>query len=357
MNIDNFNKVSKYVFRLSNSLNKKKISKAKEYFDHLKFHIQLGGADGENVENVNDKIKQLTEFGEQLDKTIKLIDNSPDKYKYTDSSKIQSELQQCETEKLSLTEKITELETKLQEKSTEIGNLKVEQINKPEENNTKIDELNEEIKKLNDEKENLTNQITELTTTNTKSNEDLNKIKSTVKSVLGLTGDVEEGIDDKLKELRDKSDKYSKAISQIIAMSNETTVEGDEADKIESALKNLKKRLESNDELSDKLKVEQENVKNMTKQIEELTASMTALEKLKDSIESKDKEIAELRENNQVQQKQITNLTDEQSKVSSELDKISTELKSKLELLLKSIYGDKDIVNTLMTGALVGGFM
>ncbi len=350
MDIDNFNKISKYVNRLNVSLNKQQMTKAKEYFDHLQFHIQFGGLDSKNdeskiEESVDSKIKELTKFGEQLDNIIKNV--SDEKYTFNNSSEIQEQLTKCNDEKKTLNEQINALQQTLKTTSESLTELK------PTENN---EQLNADIASLNEEKTKLQNEIKSLTVDSEQNTKKIKEIQEKLNKILNLTDITQKSIDDSIDEISKKIVKYSNIIVEILELSGEEQNKDRNDEKINDALQNIKLKLDSSNTQAQELDKSKKTISDLNDKIKTLENDVGQITKLTQKINDADKEINDLTAITKEQKTIIDNFEKNQIDVSNKLEESVKTLNTKLQSLLKTIYGDK-LSEILLSGNQVGGYM
>lgn len=96
--ISNTNKISKYIIRLRKSIKSNENNKVLEYYDHLKYHIQLGGINGDEK---NNNINNLTEYIYSIDTIISNITKNE-----TLNNNLENYLKKCNSDKTVLNEQI-----------------------------------------------------------------------------------------------------------------------------------------------------------------------------------------------------------------------------------------------------------
>ena len=143
-------KVSKYTLRLKKSIfnnNKKKIN---EYYDHFKYHIQLGGIVEQDIQ------KKIQSFENHILKISEKIND----LKSFDT--INEELSTSNTEKSLLESKNTELEKKINELNEKLNESvkSIESVNTSKDK--EISDLNTQIESLNSQIKDLENKLNQL---------------------------------------------------------------------------------------------------------------------------------------------------------------------------------------------------
>ena len=196
------NKLSKYCFRLSKSVLKNDAHKSNEYAVHLKYYIQKGGADPQQINN------ELS----MLDKIIGIINNNQDIYNIDNMKKkisekedelkkandkikdlqnnlddITNKLKTGDVSKddamLALTKEKDRIQKDLETTAKELSDTQLELEKLKSDNNGKINNL---IKELNDLQDNIINLISD------------DEIKE-------MPADKKQAVEEVLKKLADKN--------------------------------------------------------------------------------------------------------------------------------------------------------
>jgi len=342
-----FNKISKYSIRMKKSFKNNDSDKVKEYYDHLKYHIQIGGND---IKTVEDKFKSL-------DDLIEKVSTNVTSNNYPTFTVLHEKLTKCNEEKTSLQTEIDTLKSEHEKLKTELKTnietaTKVSEI----ENTTAKDD---EIKKLNSDILNLNNKITELgeqlekirndnVIETDKKTSEIEKLNLMLEKIFQQAGITIEGIDNKNTELLDKIKKYQEIITEIKNQLNIIESDGDE--KLTKALKELKTRLEA-------CTVLQENFDVSEKQIKTLTEELEKIKNISDDLEAKEEQIKVLTKKNEEQDIQIKELNEtieemkkEKETNNNQINKFVENFEEKLKTLLKSIYGDSATVDNILNG-------
>lgn len=354
INVSDFNKISKYVIRLRKSVEKNDKKKINDYYEHLKYHIQLGGNPGDNL--TDSKLKDMEKRFESIDKVIKMLGTDEgNKFKY---GTVKTDLDKSIEEKAALETKLTEVTAKMEEATAALAKQAEEtkQIKQLDESKIAKDkELSEQIEKLNSTIEELNKKIIDLTDKNTVSANTIQAFGTKFKEIFDLYDITELDLAKKIDLLKEKSINYKEIINKINEQKDlkETgelekfkeaiekfNAKSKEVEKVQTELEELKNQLKDAKDLSVK---QEENLKK----IESLEAEKDNLQK---EITEKNIKIKELEEANNKLQEENKALLADREKVEKELDTFSEEFNKKLRELLESIYGNPQIVSTLMSG-------
>lgn len=328
------NKVSKYAIRLRKSFKNNELIRTKEYYDHFKYHIQLGGLEGEN-----NKTDVLAEKFKILDKIINNLKEDNNKYKNYNT--LNDDLTKCQTEKedlnsriVELTKKNSDLENKLKDS---VSNIKtIEQI-KSEKNESET-ELNNQIRSLNEK-------ISKLEQNN-------NNVEKLIE-ILNIIDDKKDltlaNISTKSENLKKKMTNYQTIITKIKKNLNNNDIDFDN-EKIEEGVKELEKRLNNSKKLNSELETAKQQIELLNKSNEECAIIKTELDnnksrlnELNDQIIQKEITIKELKEQNE-------QLTKEKKSNELQINNLASEFESKLKELLVTIYGNNNLVEAIYTG-------
>lgn len=351
----NTNKISKYIIRLRKSIKNNKHEKTLEYYDHFKYHVQLGGKINSNDKNNN--MIQLTESLNSIDTIISNITKNE-----TTNNNLENDLKKCNIDKIELVKQITNLNDELNELKLKLSetikqNEKIDKI-KTKQNeeilslNTKIDKLNEETIKLKD-------WIKKIETEKNTSDSKLKTIKESLLSFFNISGDVEINLDKELNNVREKISKYENIIKHILSKTENVNLnETGELEKYETALLNIKIRSENATKLENELesiKKQNEELSKHIKYVDEITKDLELknldIEKFKNTITSKDNEIKLLSTQLEEYKKKINELENIIDDKSNQIDKIALEFDIKIKELLKKIYNDNtDLINKIISG-------
>jgi len=289
----NFNKLSKYSYRLTKSIKNNKKFKSIEYAQHLKHYIQTGG----------DERKNLSEKLNLLEGIIEKINTSPD----LQLQKIQEKLKNTEKELEESKTKIDELEKESKTKIAELEN-KANELNAAKDGNDDeiknnkdtITKLNEKIKELEEEKN---------------KNDELVKNKET-----------------ELKNLQDK-------IIALISTNELTKTEINE--KVNEAIEKIKEKQKECDES-----------KNRSL---DLDSKQTEIEKLKKQLTEEQEKFNNLSKEIEDLKQQIKDLEEKNKKLEKEFDDFDQDKANKLNELLKKLFGkiygeSSDIIESFFKG-------
>ena len=351
MNTLEFNKISKYVIRLRKSVIKNDINKISEYYDHLKYHIQLGG-DSENIKELQSKF-------DSIDKVINNLKTQPGtKYLY---SGVSSDLETCNKDKI-------DLETKLASAKDELEKLKsqllsktneLDGVNKLKEAKTEEEKkINEELALLKETNEKLNSQIKELTSQSELSKEKIISAENTLEKVFGLYEIIGDSIETKMDTLKDKINNYKEMIKKINDEAANNKLTGtNELEKFESAIRALKEKSDNAIEIEQKLEKLQESLlatqkekNDLAIELNELKTKTSETQTLASQLEEKEKQITELKARNETLEKENKAMIDDKEKINEQLTSVASTFDSKLRALLETIYGSNEIVSELMNG-------
>ena len=320
----NLNKVSKYTSRLLKSFNANDQNKTKEYYDHFKYHIQLGGLDKE-------------ELGKKFESIDTLINGLklPNGYKSFD--KLYGELSKCNTDKSSLVEQNEKLTAQI-EKLTKDLSEKTESITQIESTIKNDNELNDQIVQLNKTIEDLKSEK-EINTNNYK----------TILRELGLTEkETSNDIKEKITKMQEKISRYDELINAISKQVQETG--NDDNIAFENAIKTLQEKSKASEEMKIELEESKEKVDELNEQITKLQETSSELAKIRAELEKqtelineKDNEISKL-------EKEIKELKDDKESNDEMINKYTNQFEEKLNLLLTEIYGSKDFSEAIIKG-------
>ena len=245
LQLNDFNKISKYVIRLRKSIETNDVNKVREYYDHLKYHIQLGG--------VGDNLDELTKKFNIVDDIIKKISSKPDNKTF---NQLNDELVKCNNEKEDYSKQIKKL-------------FRISKIfGKDSDKNIK--DLEEKITKYT----NIIHQIeNESKVTNLNETGELDKVESALKEIFSRLRE-----SNSLKEQLENITKENNELQNKIEKQKNITKE---LERVNTDFKDLEKLVEQKDkeivELTDKIKeleikVEQmeEDINNKNKHIDKV---------------------------------------------------------------------------------------
>ena len=356
MQISDFNKVSKYVIRLRKSVIRNDINKIGEYYDHLKYHIQLGG-EPKQIEELQSKFDSI----DQIIKNLKA--DSGSKYKYSgitvdDLETCTKQKEELETTLAKATDEVEKLKTELEAKTSESEEIKKLSDTKTEEEK----EINKTVDNLKELNQKLILQIDGLRSESKTSKQQVEDIEKKLQEVFELYGIVEDSVEKRLSVLKDKADNYKQMIKKINDEATGMDLTGaNELEKFESAIKAIKaksdnvKNTETElSELKESLSDSKKEKEELAEKLKELEAKISTLDDLKTQLNNKDKQIAELEEKNKSLENANKEMVDEKEQVNKELTSIASTFDSKLKLLLETIYGKEQIVEDLMNGVKIG---
>ena len=359
MNVSDLNKISKYVIRLRKSVEKNDKKKINDYYEHLKYHIQLGGNPGDNL--TDSKLKDMEKRFESIDKVIKMLgtpEGEPFKYET-----VKTDLDKSIEEKAALETKLTEVTAKMEEATAALAKQAEEtkQIKKSDESKIAKDkELSEQIEKLNKTIGELNEKIKDLTTENAKSAETVQAFGTKFKEIFELYDIAEEDLAKKIELLRQKSKNYKEIINKINEQKD--SKETGELEKFKEAIEKfnakseeVKKVQEELEELKKELSDAKEKSEKQKENLEKIELLGVEKEKLEKQISENGEKIKELEEANKKLQEENKTLLTDKEKLEKELDTFSEEFNKKLIELLESIYGNSQIVSTLMSGEKIAG--
>ena len=154
-NTINTNKIQKYICRLKKSVVENDKEKIINYYDHLKYHIQLGG--NENQKDSSEITKTINSIDKIISNIISNITNEQTIYSKLNQNlnlNLSNDLKKCNDEKKELHEQNTKLENDLKELNDKLTQNKnnLEDLEKIKTKN--ISSLNDKIENLNKEKSN-----------------------------------------------------------------------------------------------------------------------------------------------------------------------------------------------------------
>ena len=333
-----FNKISKYTIRMKKSFKNNKTNKTKEYYEHLKYHIQIGGT----LTDIEDKFKIL-------DNLINTLSDNSKGYKTFDD--LHKDLSKCNSDKTNLQSTITELTTKidtLEEKMKETADSvsKVDKIKNKEEE--EIKKLNEEITTLNTKINEFKQQVDKLTETNTNESKELTNLNLMLDNIYKITEIVSGTIDEKNEKLLEKIKKYQEITTTIKKQLLE--IDLSDKEKFQTALTEIETRLKDSQSLHEQLDIANLSIENLTKQLDEarttssdLEQSQRKIKELEISFQSKNLEIESLKN-------KITSMETEKKTNDEKLNKLSADFNNKLSNLLTTIYGNSKIVQDILKG-------
>lgn len=335
------NKVSKYTLRLRKSIFNNDKNKAKEYYDHFKYHIQLGGLDNQDLnkkfEFIDDIINKLTSNTnyKSYDELYKNLSGCTENAKTLKTTNDDLQLQ------------IKELNSKLTESTNNIAN--IETIKTRDEQiivlNNNIQSLNLQLEDLKKQNEKLSSDERELDTMK----KILDKIYATTKV---LNGEIEK----KNKTVVDKIEKYQKIIDKIEGQFK-MNIDDEDPTQFSKALEELENRLKKSTEHEKNLTNANNQIYGLQKQLSDLNKitnqlsetskklleTQQQLSELENSIKKKDLEIDEL-------QKQNNQLKTEKKLNNEQINDIASKLDNKLKELLIKIYGSESLVESIIQG-------
>lgn len=329
------NKVSKYTIRLRKSVMNNDDLKIKEYYDHLKYHIQLGGLEQ----------KDLEEKFKLFDSIITNLTNTEKGYKSFDN--LYQELSKCNNEKTnsivennSLNAKIIELNKQLID-STE----SVKQIDLIKQKDTtkddKINELNKKIAKLNET-------IQDLELENKNNKEKLANFYTIIKEISNVKDLTINELKKQIEQVVDKISRYDEIIERIKGQIKD--INNTDKNTFLNALVTLNSKLEKATELETQLKNANSKIDELSKKLVnietiqvELEENKAKIKKLDDSIIEKDDEIKELTQ-------KINILNNEKTTNDKTIYEFANNLDKKLKELLIKIYGSETIVDNIIDG-------
>lgn len=338
------NKVSKYTLRLRKSILNNEQNKTKEYYDHLKYHIQLGGLEEE----------QLKSKFEQLDKLIETLSDKSKGYKTFKT--INNELSQCNQDKGDLEAKNKELQNQFMElqKELESSTKGVAQINEIvdkkeiKDKDDKIKSLNNEIDELNNKIPDLEKQVEKLKEENSNFDNELNTLKQIVDKIFGKSKLTDEQIKSKSEELMEKISRYEEILKKL--KSEAENIDSTEKERFNQAIQEIEYRLKNSNELKENLeKITEENKKlqdeldKVKKTSDELNKTQSELKSLERTIKDKDDKINELND-------EIRELQTEKETKDKKIDEFSRTFDEKLKKLLNTIYGTPELVDNIFNG-------
>jgi chromosome segregation ATPase len=351
---NDFNKISKYVIRLRKSFETNDVNKVREYYDHLKYHIQLGGA--------NDNLDELTKKFDIVDDIIKKISSKPDNKTF---NQLNGELIKCNNEKEDYTKQIASLKNQINELKKElIDETKTEERIKKlsAEHDQTIQNLNKQIDELNELNNGLNEQIKTITGENNSSVQKFKDLERSLEELFRISKIFGKDSDKNIKDLEEKITKYTNIIHKIENESKVTNLnETGELDKVESALKVIFARLQETNSLKEqlqnlttenkKLQDQIEKQKNIIKELERVNTDFEDLEKL---VELKEKEIIKLTDRIKELETKVGQMEEDKNNNDKYIDKVANEFDEKIRALLKTIYGNDSLVNELMQGVKIG---
>lgn len=352
--LSNTNKISKYIIRLKKSIHYQKNNKIIEYYDHLKYHIQLGGLN----ENGNEKnsISDLTESINSIDTIISNITKNDTQYN------IVNDLKKCNSDKIELNEQINKINNELNDLKLKLSESikQNEEINKIKtKQNEDISSLNIKIDKLNDERIKFENEIKKIENEKNTQDTQLKNIKQTLHELLNISGDVELDLNKELNNIKEKISKYENIIKNILSKTEGVNLnQTGELEKYEKALIDIKTRSEKAHGLENELEIiikQNEELNKQLKSTEETTKNLELknleIENLKNEITSKDIEIKSLMSQVEEQKNKINELENIIEQKSKQIDKNVLEFDNKIKELLNKIYnGDVDLVKKILSG-------
>lgn len=347
-------KISKYIIRLKKSIKNNDKIKVNDYYEHLKYHIQLGGNN-----SLND-LKELNISFSDIDTIISNI--TKDNLKKIN---LDVELRKCDEDKKQLEEekkKLEQTKIELENKLSDL-NLKFEEITKINEElvkniNSQSGEfklLNDKIDNLQKEKDILEQEIKKISENQTK----FENIKKVMNSILGISDDVQLNVVEELEKIKMKLEKYETIIRKIISNADGIDLnKNNKLEKYEMALMEIKSRIDKtltlekeleeikkqNEELNNKIKI----MENLTKELE---TKKNELEKMTKLMEDKDEQIKSLTLELEAEKNKVKNLEKEIDDKTKLDEKIIKEFNSKIKELLEKIYGsDKETINNILLG-------
>ena len=332
------NKVSKYTIRLRKSIKNNDKDKVKEYYDHFKYHIQLGGLDQQDLENKFQLIETLIE---------NLADN---KKGYKSFDELYKELSQCNLDKKDfkqqnddLLKQITDLNQQLV-KSTE----SVEQINTIKQKEDELTTLNQQITQLNKTIIDLKEESDKIKSLDETKDEKLKNLNAIIKEIFKKEELTSDELDTQTKQVVSKIDRYDEIIKKI----KEQIKDIDDSDnsKFSSALEQLVSRLQQSKDLEIDLTNAKNQINELNTKLEdinktstELNDAQTKIASLNDDIKQKDIKIQELSD-------KIEALNKEKESNDNEINKFADNFEKKLKSLLKQIYGSDELVDSIIQG-------
>ncbi len=349
-NTINTNKVSKYIIRLKKAIkNNNNRQTILNYYEHLRYHIQLGGTD-----KSNDLKKKVNDFFDGIISGIdseKTINSNLD----MDLKKCNDEKKQFEQENKKLSDELGELNTKLSEyikKNEDIEKIKTK-------HNEDIKSLNSKIDELNGEKSKLENETKVIIENNSNLEKKLDNIKTIISKLFNISGDIEIDLDKEINIIKEKILKYEKVIKNILSKADGKNLnENGELEKYESALIEIKSRSDNAQNLEkelEKIKKQNEDLISQTKSIDEITKNLSKkneeIIKLESIITDKDNEIKLLTTQVNEQKNKITELENTINNNTKEMNDIALDFENKIILLLNEIYSNNQkIVQEILKG-------
>ena len=336
------NKVSKYTIRLRKSIKNNDNDKVKEYYDHLKYHIQLGGFDQTELENKFESVQTL------IDNLSNNLSNKG--YKsfnslYTELSKCNKDKTDAETLNKDLNKQITELNQKLLLSTESIE--KIDSVN-DNKKDIKITELNKDIEDLN---KNIAELKLESAKIKSKNEINDNKLKNFDTIILEINKNEETASDNlelQTKEIVNKISRYNEIINKI--KNQISDIDNADKEKFDKALGALVSKLEESEKQLKELKIATTTIEDLKKKLvnidnisTKLKEAESKIDELAKSIEEKDKKIEELTT-------QITELEKEKESNDKSINDFTANFDEKIKELLKTIYGSENLVNSIIDG-------
>ena len=332
------NKVSKYTVRLRKSIKNNDKDKVKEYYDHLKYHIQLGGLNQEDLEN---KFKLMETLIENLADNKKGYKSFDDLYK---------ELSQCNLDKKDFKQQNDDLSQQIKDlnqqllKSTE----SVEQIKTIKEKDDELTTLNKQIVQLNTTIDDLKVESEKIKSLDETKNENLKNLNTIIKEIFKKEELTSNELDTQTKQLVAKIDRYDEIIKKI----KEQIKDIDDIDnsKFSSALEQLVLRLQQSEDLKKDLTDAKNQIDELNTKLEDINKTSSELADAQIKIVSLNADIIE--KDNKIQEltDKIKVLNNEKESNDNEINKFADNFETKLKLLLKQIYGSDQLVDNIIKG-------
>lgn len=327
------NKISKYTIRLRKSIQKNDNLKINEYYDHLKYHIQLGGNDNNNGDTYFDKTV-LTDKFKLLDTLISNLKDSNKGYKTFDN--LYNELTQCNKDKMASDEQIVSLNEQIKNLNGDKLSLQssINELNTIEQKNEQVNDLNLKIKDLN---------------------ETIQKFKSDKIIIDEIFNKIELTTDDLKKQTKEivvKISRYDDIINKIKDQLQD--IENQDNEKFLSALEELELRLKQSTDLQSQLEKSNTQIDDLNSKLSNLNETEQKLNEVTNQIEELKKSNTEHTNTIDLLNKQIMKLIEEKNSNDKTIDEIANNFDSQLKLLLNAIYGSEILVDNIIDGKSFG---
>ena len=218
--ISDINKLSKYTIRLKKSILNNDINKINEYYDHLKFHVQLGGVEPSELVNIDKIIEEISNNVNKKDENI---------------TNLKKELIECNKEETVFKDKNIELENKIKELNKELTEkIDLNKINEINIKDDKIKELNTSINNLNSTIDDLQDNIKNLNDKNLDINNKYNSINESLDLIFKNANITSDELNKKIEEVNNKINRYYKIINDT--KKNINDIDNNDESKFNTAL-------------------------------------------------------------------------------------------------------------------------